>query len=151
MSESVLVDTNVLVEAYLPVADNHLASNRAVNDLLGSDRLAVSVAVANEFVYVVTDRRRFAEHAIPVDDAVNAADQLLAATNVVVLDIDKECVRRAFALMLRHSLGRKRTTDTVIAAQMFGSSIGTLLTRDRKDFELFEWVSSVTPEDFLNG
>jgi toxin-antitoxin system PIN domain toxin len=140
------LDTNVLVYAHLPGFAQH---ERVRSFLLGELHkrevtLCVTPMVLHEFVHVVTDPRRFATP-VAMSEAVAIARSYLGRENVECLPENEEVVAEALALLDRHSLGRKRIADTLLAATLMQSGVSELVTCNPDDFRVFEELSLVDP------
>src|SRR5215217_3702515 len=103
------VDTNVLIYAHMAEMPHHEAVRRYLLDQLAQDdvTLIVTPGILHEFVHVVTDGRRF-DPPVAMKDALALARGYLGGANVECLSVDERSLTKAFALLERHQLGRKR-------------------------------------------
>jgi predicted nucleic acid-binding protein len=139
------LDTDVLVSWAMAGAPHH----RAARALLGSEvterqgQLGVTPQVLFEFVHVSTDSRRF-EHPLPMGRAVELALALWEADETLRVVPEAAVLPRAFALMSRLQLGRKRILDTVLAATLEAAGIRRLATLNPRDFAVFPFLEIVS-------
>lgn len=140
------IDANVLVYAHVPSFQEHRAVRAfLLEQLRDPDTLLfLTPSILQEFVHVVTDARRF-EPALDMSEALQLAAIYLDHGNFWCLAIDESILLRAFDLMKRHRLGRKRIVDTVFAATLIHYGIRELVTCNLRDFGVFEELTLVDP------
>jgi toxin-antitoxin system PIN domain toxin len=140
------LDTNVLVYAHLPgFAEHERVRAFLQTELRKTDvTLCVTPMVLHEFVHVITDPRRFVSP-VTMSEAVTVARSYLGRENVECLSVNEDVIREALALLDRHSLGRKRIADTLLAATLLQNGVAELVTCNPQDFRLFEGLSVTDP------
>ena len=140
------VDTNVLVYAHLPAAQEH---DKVRGYLLGclsqpETTLVVTPLVLHEFVHVITDTRRF-EPPVTMSQALGTAGLYLKRSNVTCLSMDEDVVADAFRLLERYALGRKRIADTLLVATLMRHDVHHIITCNPGHFDSFEGLTVVDP------
>ncbi len=140
------VDTNALVYAHVVASPHHEATRSYLDRALAEEasRITITPIVAHEFVHIVTDPRRFGVP-MSMDDAMSTMMKWIARANVICPAINDEIVVRAFELLERHRLGRRRIIDTFLAATLLHHDVRTLITCDPTDFAIFEEIEVVDP------
>jgi predicted nucleic acid-binding protein len=140
------LDTNALVYAHLPAATDHTRVHAYLTRHLTntSVKVALTPLVLHEFVHVVTDARRFTPP-LSMDQALAVARTYLGKDNVEVLAVDEDAVRMAFLLLERHSLGRKRIADALIAATLLTHGVSEIVTCNPDDFVVFDELRVTDP------
>lgn len=140
------LDTNVLLYAHIETLPNH----QNVRDYLLSQlrntrvQLILTSDVLNEFIHVVTDRKRFSPP-FEMKDALDTARLYLKHTNILCLGAGEMSLLRAIDLMDRHKLGRKRVSDTILAATLLTHGVHEIITCDPDDFRIFEPLEIIDP------
>lgn len=140
------LDTNVLLYAHISTLPNH----QAVRDYLLSQlrdtgvQLIVTSSVLNEFIHVVTDRKRFSPP-FEMREALATARLYVRHSNVICLGSGEVSVLRALDFMERHKLGRKRVSDTLFAATLLTHGVQEIITCNPGDFRLFEPLAVIDP------
>jgi len=140
-----LVDTNVIVYALLPEADEH-AAYRALFERAQSGVLALCLApqVLAEFFAVVTDPRRVTAPREPAQ-ALDAIRKYLTMPGLRLLPVPEDVVTRWVDLVERHPVTRGRVFDRQLAATMLGNGVTRIYTHNRPDFEMLAGVEVLTP------
>lgn len=140
-----LVDTNVLVYALLPEADEHAASRALfVRAQSGELALCLTPQVLAEFYAVVTDPRRVTAPQKP-PEALNAIRQYLAMPSVRLLPVPEDVVTRWVKLVEDRPVTRGAVFDRQLAATMLGNGVTRIYTYNRPDFEVLEGIEVLTP------
>ncbi len=140
------LDTNILVYAHMPALENHEKVRGFLLDQLHrpDTTLAITPSIMHEFVHIVTDGRRF-DPPVEMSEALAIAKLYLERTNVECLSISEDVLNRAFDLLERHRLGRKRIADTLLAATLQHHNITELATCNPADFQVFDDLSVIDP------
>jgi predicted nucleic acid-binding protein len=110
----------------------------------GDTTLVVTPGILHELVHVITDARRFSPP-VAMADALAIARGYLNRTNVECLSIDANTIARAFNLLERHQLGRKRIADTLFTASLLDHGVRELITCNLDDFRIFEELTLIDP------
>jgi predicted nucleic acid-binding protein len=141
------VDTNVLIYAHMTELSQHEGIRSYLIDQLAQEdvTLVVTPGILHEFVHVVTDGRRF-DPPVAIKDALAVARGYLNRMNVECLSIDERTIARAFNLLERHQLGRKRIADTLLAAALLDHGVGELITCNLADFQTFKELTLIDPQ-----
>lgn len=140
------LDTNVLVYAHLPAFAEHASVREFLLEQLDRRKvvLVLTPGVLHEFVHVVTDERRF-EPPLSMAEALAVARLYLGRSNVECVASDEGDLLRAFDLLERHHLGRKRIADALFAATLMNHGVAQLVTCDARGYELFDGLSVIDP------
>ena len=140
------LDTDVLVHWAMAGAAKHEACRRLVrSEIDGGGQLGLASQVLFELVHVCTDSRRF-EDPMSMDAALRMACAWWDSNEVVHLHQKRTVLHRAFELMQRHTLGRKRILDTVLAATLEANDIDRLATLNARDYRVLGLFELVVPE-----
>lgn len=140
------LDTNVLLYAHIESLPNH----QDVRDYLLSQlrdtsvQLILTADVLNEFIHVSTDGKRFSPP-VEMKQAVATARLYLKHRNIICLGTEETALLRAFNLMDQHRLGRKRVSDTILAATLMTHGVQEIITCDPDDFRIFEPLGVIDP------
>lgn len=140
------LDTNVLLYAHIATLPNHQNVREYLLSQLRDThiQLILTSEVLNEFVHVATDRKRFSPP-FEMKDALATARLYLKHTNIICLGSGKASLLRAVDLMDRHRLGRKRVSDTILAATLLTYGVHEIITCDPDDFRIFEPLEVIDP------
>ncbi len=140
------LDTNVLLQAHLPVLDRHEVARRYLMKHLALPDVTfvVTPLVLHELVHVLTDRRRF-DPPVGMSEAISVARGYLGRSNVECLAADEASILLALDLLAQHRLGRKRIADTLFAATLLAHGVHRLVTFNVSDFQVFEGLTSTEP------
>jgi toxin-antitoxin system PIN domain toxin len=140
------LDTNVLVYAHMPALTQHEKVRGFLLDQLNDPdtTLAITPSTMHEFVHIVTDSKRF-DPPVGMAEALAVARIYLGRSNVECLTISEEVLYRAFDLLERHRLGKKRIADTLLAATLQHHKIAELVTCNPADFQVFEDLAVIDP------
>ena len=140
------IDTNVLLMAHLPTLDAHERVSAYHTRVLSDSGTSVCIPpyVLNEFMFIVTSRKRF-EHALSIKKAVRIARAYADAGNVEIIPECQESISLALEMMKTHGLGRRRIGDTMIAASLIAAGIQHLVTTNPRDFRIFSQFTLLDP------
>jgi predicted nucleic acid-binding protein len=143
---TLVLDADVLINWMLEEGKFHSAAQDLVDgEVRGrGGTLGLVPQVLHEFLHVATDPRRFRKP-LPMSEAIHRAKYLWESDDVVRVVPGPDVVPRAYDLLEKHGLGRKRILDTVLAATMEAAGIRRLATFNRKDFEVFPFLEIVSP------
>lgn len=133
------IDTCFLIDLYWQDSPRN-KNARALFSKIASDesvKLAVYYNCFNEFLYVITDSKRF-ENPLSVSEAIAVIDYWCDIDRVTVLYPDDTSFKRTLAWMNRYQLGRDRVNDTQMASCYLTSGVSSIITANPKDFEIFE-------------
>jgi predicted nucleic acid-binding protein len=139
------LDTSFVVAVELTSHSRHDASRELLDRLtrLG-DAVALAPQVLAEFLHVITDSRRCVD-ALTITAAIERAERIWNAIQVVQIFPDAAAVSLFFTWMRQHRLGRKRLLDTMLAATYFSAGIRSIATLNRADFDIFSCFTIVEP------
>jgi len=140
------IDTNVLIYAHMTELPQHeRVRSYLLNQLAQDDlTLVVTPGILHELVHVITDSRRF-NPPVTMADALVLARSYLNRTNVECLSIDASTLARAFRLLERYQLSRKRIADTLFAASLLDHDVHELITCNLDDFRIFADLTLIDP------
>ena len=139
------IDTAFLVAAELASHIRHDACRALLQRLHRSgDEFALAPQVLAEFVHIITDSRRCST---PLDmpTALQRAELIWHSTQVTQIFPDATATSQFLAWMQQHHLGRKRLLDTLPASTYWSARIGSVLTLNRADFDVFGCFTAVEP------
>lgn len=105
--------------------------------------LVIYSNVFNEFLHVVTDERRF-QNPVSMEKALEKCWYWIDHQKVKVVYSDDDVLKRTLLWMSMYKLGRKRISDTTMAAAYAQSGVSKIITANPSDFEIlnsFELVS----------
>jgi predicted nucleic acid-binding protein len=140
------VDANVLIYSAVESMPEHepvLAFFKS-RVLTGELKCAVTFPVLLEFVHITTDPRRF-KPPLSVEESTGIAQQYWNAADWEQLLPKTTTGARAFDLLRRNKLGRKRLLDTYLAAALLDHGIPALITCNTADFRIFEGLKLIDP------
>src|SRR6266700_3919148 len=128
------LDTGFLIAAEIADHAEHSAARQTLVRLrAAADQVAIAPQVLAEFIHVASDPRRFAKP-LSVNTAVHVAEQWWTASDVVQVFPNAGAVRQFLDWLQKHSLGRKRLLDTLLAATYYQAGVQSLLTTNPGDF-----------------
>ena len=78
-------------------------------------------------------------------DTLSVARTYIQRENIECLAVGEPATARAFDLIDRHQLGRRRIAKALFAATLLDAGVDTLLTCNEKDFAIFEELTLVDP------
>ncbi len=139
------MDTGFLTAAEVQEYPDCAAARATLSRLVAAgDRVAIAPQVLAEFIHVATDPRRFVQ---PLDmpTARRIAEQWWTAREVVRAFPDDVATWQFLAWHRRHSLGRKRLLDTLLAATYAEAGFRSLLTTNPADFAVFGVFTCMPP------
>jgi predicted nucleic acid-binding protein len=135
---SVGVDTTWLVEVSVREYPGHAADRAKLERLAaGGEVFVLTPQVLNEFVYIVTDGKRF-QNPLTIDAAIELAQQWWNAQSVRQIFPTADSVRLGWQWMRQYHLGRKHILHTQLAAAFHTHGIGRILTSNARDYRVFE-------------
>ena len=142
----VAVDTNILIYAHCSQFPEHSKARSNMEALLQDldCRVVLTVPILHEFLHVITDGRRF-EQPATMEQATGIVRGYHGRTNVRILTTEETDLLNAIALVNMHKLGRKRLADTLLAATLRRYGVNLLQTRNRRDFKVFEFLTTQDP------
>lgn len=143
---SAAIDTSILVYAHVAAFAEHDACRRALEAELSDPegRVVLTVGILHEWMHVVTDGRRF-EEPLTMDEAARTAREYLGRQNISVLSTEEVDLANALTLVERYRLGRQRLADALLAATLRRHGVRRLMTRNRRDFQVFPFLEVVDP------
>lgn len=132
------VDTTFLVQVEVANHPQHQRSRAVLDRILADgDQLAIAPQVLAEFIHVVTDQQRF-EKPLGMSQAIERAHAWWNAREVTPVIPDHHATLQFLAWMKQHRLGRKRILDTLLAATYQAAGIGSILTTNARDFQVYD-------------
>lgn len=139
------LDTSFLVAAEVQEHPNHLAARACLVSLLGrGDQVSLTPWVVGEFVRVVTDSKRF-QYPLDMSAAIRRTEEWRKTFEVVQTFTTDRSMSLFSKWMIQHRLGRKRVTDTLLAATWHDAAISSILTLNGADFTIFGCFNIVVP------
>lgn len=139
------LDCNILVQLAFAGHPANAATVSAVQaEARQGHALVVPALVANEFLHVVTDPRRF-DPPLTMTGALDWLEEFLAHPSVRILEPNQETLRQTLAWVRQFNLGRKRILDTHLAAILHAAGVARLLTSNPADFAVFGVIETIVP------
>jgi predicted nucleic acid-binding protein len=109
-----------------------------------AETLALQPSVLSEFVHTVTDARRLT-HPLSVAEALERAWDWWNAEGIWQVFPDAASTELFFEWMHTHRLGRKRLSDTMLAASYWTAGVTRIVTLNAKDFAEFGCFEVIEP------
>ena len=139
------LDCNILVRLALQDHPANAATVAAVQaEAQRGSRLVFPPLVINEFLYVITDERRF-NPPLTMTEALDWVEGFLANPAAGVLEPNAESLRLDLRWMRQFNLGRKRILDAHLAAVLHAAGVHRLVTSNPADFAVFNVFEIITP------
>jgi len=139
------IDTSFFVAVELASHPRHQASRALLERITKSgDKVALAPQVLAEFAHVITDPRRCVDP-LSVPAAMDRAERIWNAKQVIQVFPDASTVSEFFVWMRQYGLGRKRILDTLLGATYRSVGIPSIITLNRADFALFGCFAIVEP------
>lgn len=115
----------------------HGASRQWLDEETARNRtFGITSGILAEFIHIVTDGRRF-ETPLAISEALERAAFWSEAREVTLLASDEGVNALWMKWLGDHQLGRKRLSDTLIAATWHSAGIREICTLNPRDFEVF--------------
>lgn len=134
----IAIDTNFLVDLDITVSPRHEKVLSILNNLGKSkSEIFITADVLLEYIHVVTDAKRF-QNPFSVDMALERVNYINNHPHFTILYSDQDDFNLCMQWLKNHHLGRKRLTETMMAATYFNNGITELWTANAKDFEIFD-------------
>lgn len=131
------IDTNILVAYVIPEHPDHRTVREQVEHLIVSGHsLVLTSGILAEFIHVVTDPKRF-EYPFTIKEALQWAEHWSSSAEVVLVSPDSLANEQWLCWLKEHRLGRKRLTDTLIAATWHSAGVQEVYTLNPSDFKIF--------------
>ena len=144
-SDTVFVDTNVLIYASLRDAPHHIAARSTVTAAFdGRQKLCFSSQILAEYYSVITNTRRVSKPR-SAGEAIRAIQSLLDAPGFELIPTPDNVVELWMKLINRHPVTGKDVFDLQIVATMNANQVSRICTFNRKDFEKFDELEVLTP------
>ncbi|MDL5055056.1 hypothetical protein QQ056_16075 [Oscillatoria laete-virens NRMC-F 0139] len=112
--------------------------------LAGMDKPAISALVLPEFIHTATDSKRFSQ-ALTSAKALAVAERWWHSEEVMKIYPSEESVQLSLRWMQEYRLGRKRTTDTFLAASYYAAGVTRILSTNARDYSVFGCFEVITP------
>ncbi len=130
----------------MPVFSEHVSIRGFLHEQLRIPDLVLVITptILHEFIHVITDARRF-DPPVPMSEALATARIYLGRKNIKCVDATEPAMLRAFDLLDRHGLGRKRLADTLFAATLMQHGVREIITCNPKDFQPFDGLDTINP------
>lgn len=139
------LDTDVLVGWAVSGAATHLKCRKLLRSHIGQrGRIGLVPQVLFEFVHISTDPKRLKDP-LTMDQALALTEQLWNSREAEWLFPGPRILPRTVELMHSLHLGRKRILDTALAATLEEAGVARLATFNRKDFQCFPFLVTVSP------
>ena len=141
------IDTDILVTWVMKGTPLHTAVRRFFQHEIHERGgvLGLTLQVAQEFLHVATDPRRF-EHPLAMPEALRICRSLASSREVQWILPSSEVLPRTLDLLEQFNLGRKRILDTALAATLECAGVQRLMTLNRRDYEVFPFLDLVGPD-----
>ena len=134
----IALDTNFLVDLDITVSPRHEKVLSILNDLGKSkSEIFITEDALLEYIHVVTDAKRF-QNPFSIKMALERISYINNHPHFTILHSDQDDFEICMQWIQKYNLGRKRLTDTMMAATYFNNGITELWTANAKDFEIFD-------------
>lgn len=137
IEEKKLIDTNILVYAYIIDNENHPEALRVLKTELLNRCAVVSIQNLAEFSRITTEK---IQEKISFEQARNIVVEMTEIADVV--GYDAQVVADALSLCSIHKI---YFFDALIAATMEKEKISTIVTENEKDFKKIKWMKAINP------
>ena len=139
------IDTTFLIQVEIAEHPEHKRAYSFLRRILdSSDGFALAPQVLNEYIHIVTDKKRF-ERPLSMKEALYRAHAWWNGAEIEQILPTDHSVSRFLTWMGRYELGRKRILDTMLAATYFAGGVRTIVTSNPGDFQVFEEIDVITP------
>ena len=139
------LDTSFLVAAEVQEHADHAAARACLGALFRrGDQVSLTPWVVGEFVRVVTDAKRF-QSPLDMPAGIKRTEAWWSTPEVVRTFTTDRSMSLFAKWMIQHRLGRKRVTDTLLAATWHDVAISSVLTLNGADFLIFGCFNIVVP------
>lgn len=139
------VDCNILVQLAFADHPANAATLQVVRDENArGEKLVFPSLVANEFLHVATDPRRF-DPPLSMAEALDWLEDFLKNPAVALIEPTQAGTEQALRWMRQFNLGRKRILDTHLAAVLHTAGVRRLITSNPADFTVFGVFKIVVP------
>lgn len=139
------LDTSFLVAVEVQEHPQHAQARACLARLFQQgDQVSLTPWVVGEFVRVVTDAKRFL-NPLDMPSAIGRTDQWWNSREVVRTFTNDRGMGLFAKWMVQHRLGRKRVTDTLLAATWHDAAISSVLTLNAADFSVFGCFTPLVP------
>jgi predicted nucleic acid-binding protein len=138
------IDTDFVVAVEIREHPSHARADSLLTDLLANGHdLALAPQTLAEFIHIVTDPKRM-PRPLSMDEAIRRATHWWQAAEVVRVFPNGESASDFLACLQRHSLGRKRLLDTLLATTLHHAGIRRIITNNERDYRVFGFLEIVT-------
>ncbi len=135
-----LIDTNILVHAYVLADDRkHAIAKSIIQEIWNEGTGITTLQNVCEFFFVVT---RKVKHPIPVHKARVVIERLINTPHWQVIDRDETTLYQAIQLVEQYNIP---FWDALISACMLQNEIATILTEDVADFKKVQSIKAINP------
>ena len=138
------IDSNILIYAHNNVSRYYNEANRLIHTVVEKDLLGVSEISLREFYAVITDGRKVDKPLTP-ENASILVKTYFQSKRVVVCQLTNEAWEKAFEYLVRYRISRYDLDDLLIALTLWLNGVGTVYTRNIKDFKKFDFIEAINP------
>ena len=138
------IDSNILIYAHNSVSRYYNEANRLIHTVVEKDLLGVSEISLREFYAVITDGRKVDKPLTP-ENASILVKTYFQSKRVVVCQLTSEAWEKAFEYLVRYRISRYDLDDLLIALTLWLNGVGTVYTRNTKDFKKFDFIETINP------
>jgi len=142
------LDANILVYAYnLDSPLNQKAYVFLKEEVLsGNLKACLPYQSLYEFYSIVTNPRRV-ERPLEPDKAREIIETYMKARNIPKIYSLKSNLRNVLDLLTKYSISRQEIFDVVFVATLLDNSIDGVITRNKRHFSRFEFLTVLSPLD----
>lgn len=139
------LDCNILIQLALQDHPANVTTVAAVQaEAKLGNRLVFPSLVADEFLHVITDERRF-KPPLTMIEGLDWLETFMSNSAVSVVESTPKSLQQALRWMRQFNLGRKRILDTQLAAILHTAGVHRLLTSNPADFKVYKAFDIITP------
>jgi predicted nucleic acid-binding protein len=139
------IDTTFLIEAEVLEHPRHEKADAFKQRFLeSSNTFALTPQVVEEFIHIITDKKRF-KNPLSMREALYRANYWWNSIEVEQVFKTDHSVSWFLTWMEQYQLGRKRILDTMLAATYFAAGVHTIVTSKTDDFAVFKELEVLVP------
>ena len=131
---NVFIDTNILIYFSYDKSDFHEKAKAKLKELSKENQLFISNQIILEYLNTITNEKVFKENTITTKEALNNIDLFLNFIEIADFPVDYEDIKNG---LLKYNLTRNKIFDLNIFLTMQENNIKTILTVNKKDYEIF--------------
>lgn len=134
----ICIDTNFLIDLDIMNSPRHETVYTMFCDWCNTSKdLYIFVDSFLEYLHVVTDAKRFSLP-LTMEQALQRINYWKSKSRIKIIYPDESDLNLCLLWLKKFNLGRKRLTDTLMAAACYNHGVTEIWTANSKDFEIFD-------------